>query len=261
MDENKTINTLFNATPPPSVDNAIKNLTDKPTANIGTTIADIWYIVFGWVSNIADKKRIKYAQSLEQFREELNNAVSQIPSEKQIEPSFQTTAQALENAKYCVEEKELRDMFTSLIANSMNTDFTKNVHPSFAEIIKQMSVIDAQIIKRFKAGPFSGIPICNYVISYELGGFTSLLENVFVELPQFGLDICSQSISSLVRLGLIQTSINLELNNPDYYKLFELHSWFYLLKKEFPNKKIDIQKGVASLTPLGRSFARVCIPD
>ena len=32
---------------PASVDNAVKNLTDKPTQGIGQTFADTWYLVFG----------------------------------------------------------------------------------------------------------------------------------------------------------------------------------------------------------------------
>ena len=37
---------------PDSIDNAVKNVTDKPTQNIGTTLADIWYLVFGGISKI-----------------------------------------------------------------------------------------------------------------------------------------------------------------------------------------------------------------
>ncbi len=261
MSENKTINTLLNAELPSSVENVLKNLSDKPSANIGTTLADIWYIIFGGISNYAEKKKLKCSYSLERFRQELEESISRIPSEKRVDPSLQVTAQALENAKYCIEEAELRDMFTSLISSSMNSDFTKEIHPSFAEIIKQMSVLDAKIIKKFKEGPFSGYPICNYVLSFDKGGYILLLENVFLELPQISLDLCSQSISSLERLGLIHTSTNYQLDKPEYYKLFECHPRFDLLKKEYPDKTIAIQRGISHLTTLGRSFIRVCVPD
>lgn len=33
---------------PQSIDNAIKNTTDKPTLAVGTTFADLWYLVFEW---------------------------------------------------------------------------------------------------------------------------------------------------------------------------------------------------------------------
>lgn len=244
---------------PPSIDNAVQNLTDKPTQNIGTTMADIWFIVFGGISNFAEKKRIKYAHDLEQYRLEVEQAVSSIPSDKLLEPSLLVTAQALENSKYCVEEKELREMFTSLISKSMNSDFTNVVHPSFAEIIKQMSVLDAKIIRKFKDAP--RYPICNYNLKRKSPGYQMLLENVFLELPKASLDHCSQSLSSLVRLGLIEIPEDLYLTAPDLYKPFEQHPWFLMLKARFPDDEIVVEKKVALLTPLGRSFIKVCIPD
>ena len=46
---------------PASIDNAVKNLTDKPTQGIGQTLADVWYLVFGGITHAADKRRMKYA--------------------------------------------------------------------------------------------------------------------------------------------------------------------------------------------------------
>ena len=80
---------------PDSVDSAVKNLTDETTKNIGQTFGDLWYLVFGGISHAADKRQMKYAADLEQYKKELTNSINEIPKEKKIEPSFQTTAQAL----------------------------------------------------------------------------------------------------------------------------------------------------------------------
>lgn len=259
MSESKTVNTLLNTELPPSIDNAVKNLSDKPTASIGTTVSDIWYIVFGWISNIADKKRVKYAHSLEQFREELENSVSKIPPEKRTEPSLQTTAQALENAKYCIEEKELRQMFTSLISNSMNTDFSKDIHPSFAEILKQMAPLDASIIKCFKDSKTNGYPLCRFQYRSEKG-YILLLDNVFLQYPNPYLPGNSLAISSLSRLGLLDILYDQWLPTGSYTP-FKEHPWYKLLQEKFPDKSVELQMGIVRLTPLGRSFATVCVPD
>lgn len=102
MDDNKTINTLFNAELPPSADTALKNLTDKPTLSMGTTFADLWDLVFGGISYLSEKKKIEYAHKLDLYRKELEDSIKQIPPEKVTEPSIQIAAQALENSKYCV---------------------------------------------------------------------------------------------------------------------------------------------------------------
>lgn len=105
---------------PDSIDNAVKNLTDKPTQGIGQTFSDVWYLVFGGITHAADKRRMKYAHDLELYSQELSQAISSIPEENLIEPNFQTTAQALENSKYCIESEELRKLFVNLISKSMN---------------------------------------------------------------------------------------------------------------------------------------------
>lgn len=260
MIENTSSNPLINIELPPSIDNAVSNLTDKPTASMGTTLSDLWYLVFGGISYQAEKKKIKYSHDLEEYRKELTESIEQIPDEKRIEPSIQTTAQALENSKYCLEEKELRQMFTSLITNSMNADFQKDIHPSFAGIIKQMSSMDAKIIKIFKNSPSTGFPLGRYEIEQNKG-YITLLDNVFLECPTTELSHSSLSISSLARLGLIKTSYEDSFIDKNVYLPFNEQHYFKTLQQTHPDKTFNVHPGVVFLTPLGRSFTRVCIPD
>ena len=151
---------------PDSIDNAVKNLTDKPTQGIGQTLSDVWYLVFGGISQAADKRRMKYAHNLELYKQELSQVISSIPEENLIEPNIQITAQALENSKYCIESEELRKLFVNLISKSMDSHYVSNVHPSFAEIIKQMSPIDARILKTLH--PKYNFPVVDYVLENHL---------------------------------------------------------------------------------------------
>ena len=260
MDNNKTINTLLNAELPPSVDNALNNLTDKPSLSIGTTFADLWYLVFGGISYHSEKKRTKYAHKLELFRKELEDSINQIPPKKLIDPTIQVTAQALENSKYCIDDDDLRRMFTSLISSSMNADFSKDIHPSFAEILKQMSPLDAAIIKTFKGSSTDGYPLCRYEL-VKNGGLNLLLDNVFLKHPNPYLPENSLSISSLSRLGLLELAYDHWILDKGIYTSFTEHPWFKKLQEQFPEKQINLHKGLVRLTPLGRSFTKVCIPD
>lgn len=261
MDDNKTINTLLNAELPSSADNALKNLTDKPTLSIATTFSDLWDLIFGGISYLSEKRKIKYAHNLELYRKQLESSISQIPPEKLVEPSTQTTAQALENSKYCIDEENLRSMFVTLISNSMNFDFQREIHPSFAEIIKQMSPLDAEIIKIFKNSSPTGFPLGQYRRVKDEENYYVLIENVFLMYETPDLQACSLSISSLSRLGLLSISYDIFISNGDIYKPFEEHPWFKYLQEDYPNEEISLRKGVAVLTPLGHSFTRVCIPD
>lgn len=142
-DEKK--NTLLTTLAEP-ITNSAKNITDKPTQNMGATLADIWYLVFGGISHAADKRKLKYSYSLQEFEKELKEELSKIPKDKLNEPDIQVVAPALEEAKYCAEKKEIRTLFTKLIASSMNKDKCHNIHPLFPHIIKRMSSSDATIL-------------------------------------------------------------------------------------------------------------------
>lgn len=64
---------------PDSIDNAVKNLTDKPTQGIGQTFSDLWFLVFGGITQAADKRRMKYAHDLELYGQELSQSITAIP--------------------------------------------------------------------------------------------------------------------------------------------------------------------------------------
>ncbi len=247
---------------PPSVDNALQNLTNKPSKNMGETFGDIWFLVFGGLSHMADKKKLKYAINLEKYKAELDKSISHIPSEKVVEPSIQVTAQALENSKYCVEEPELREMFVALISNSMNSDYSKDVHPSFAEMIKQMSPLDGQILKVFKLGPSIGFPICNYYCRLKKnGGYFVLAENIFLDFQGATTFAISKSLTSLVRFGLISIPYGTYINDENLYKKFYEHPLYQQFKERYPTENVTVEKGKVVLTPLGSSFVKSCIPD
>lgn len=249
---------------PESVDNAVKNLTDVPTKNAGQTFGDLWYLVFGGISHAADKKRMKYASDLDQYRKELEKAIDCIPAEKKIEPSIQVTAQALENSKYCVSSESLRNMFVKLISGTMNKDFEPLVHPSFPEMIKQMDDNDAHLLMELKRKP-PNVPIAEFQEVFipsnsNVSHFTNAyISNIFhIPMPE-----CSCALSSLQRMGLLTISYGESLSKNDLYKPFYETSTFKRLEKEIisynRNSKISLQKGVCSITPLGKRFIGVCV--
>lgn len=270
MAKNKSI---INAEIPTSIDNVITNLTDEPTKNIGNTLADIWFLVFGSIGQIAEKRKLRYAIELEKYNKELNKKLGEIPPNKRVEPDTQVIAPALEASKYCVEKKALRKMFVSLITSSMNSDKSKKVHPIFTDIISKLSVTDALL--------FKAIANCDYD------------ENCII----FGLSIehISFSLAILEQLGLITTkntkkneSVNFKksivnnninickgfINNLTivdfafdilYKSIFETIT-NYLSDKKFSgetlvNNKIivDFFKQTLSLTHLGEQFKEICL--
>ncbi len=258
-ESNKTVKAEI----PASVDKIIQNLTDEPTKSIGTIISDLFYLVFGEISFKANKIRIKHSFALEQYHRELKESIDDIPPEKRVDPSLQVAAQALDNSKYCIDEAVLRKMFIALISNSMNSDYAAQIHPSFSEIIKQMSVLDATIIHLFKDEErlHFGFPVCQYRLKLSPTQSLSMPEHIFLDLPGSDIYLCSLSLSSLSRLGVVAITYGKHFTTPNAYDKFLQHDIYKELCEEMPFGEISISKGVVELTPFGRSFVTVCIPD
>lgn len=249
---------------PDSVDNAMDNILGRPTQNIGQTLGDIWFLVFGGITQAADKRRLKYSSDLERYQQELSESINKIPIEKQIEPSIQVTAQALENSKYCISSETLRNMFVKLISGTMNKDLEPLVHPSFPEMIKQMDEIDARLLMELKRKSHTQ-PIAEFQEEFtdnntKIPHFTNAyISDIFnISLPD-----CSCSLSSLERMGLISISYDSHLANESFYEAFYQTSIFQNISKEISNYKrnsqIKLQKGVISVTPLGERFMLLCV--
>ena len=185
---------------PDSIDKGMQNLLLPVTKEVGSTFADLWYLVFGNVHYLAEKKR-KYYEKVLQFQGEIVDALTNIDENERVkEPEIQIIGLALEDSKFCLDKDEIRKMFVNLIA-SVHTE-TKKVHPSFSGIIKQMDSLEATNLLLFTESPT--YPIVHYQIAYQTYS-EMLLKNVFLENPACQ-DIYAQSmsISCLERLGLVK---------------------------------------------------------
>lgn len=246
---------------PDSADNILKNLTDPPSKNIGRTFGDIWYLVFGGISQKADKKRMKYNIDLEKYHQELTQSISQIPENKQTEPSIQVTAQALENSKYCVSSEQLRKMFVNLISGSMNIDTKNFAHPAFPEIIKQLSSEDALLLQEIALN--NQMPIVRIELRFNDGGYRILYHDVFLSKTlDFSPNVVTLSLFSLQRANLISIDYSEYSSDSSLYEAFYKTPEFAKaeeLCRTSDCKEAYLRKGLVNLTPIGKIFCFICI--
>lgn len=85
----------------------------------------------------------------EQFQGDLSDATKDIAAEKLIEPRASVVGPAMQGLAYSHEEQDLKQLFLALIASSMNDDTAAAVHPSYVEIIKQLSNNEARLLDAF----------------------------------------------------------------------------------------------------------------
>ena len=116
-----------------------------PAKELGLGLASVVRLVFSPFRALNSEF---FKEKVKTFINELQEKRKKIPEDKLCEPDAYYLYTAVDNAKCCLTNEELRKMFVNLICNTMNLELNSYIHPSFAVIIKELSSIDAQILKK-----------------------------------------------------------------------------------------------------------------
>lgn len=264
---------------PKSIDNAINNITDLPTKAIGETLSEIWFLTFGGpIHQAAIKRKARYALEAEKFKEELMQEINKIPEENLKEPDFQVASTALNDAKFCMENKDLRKMFANLIAAASDSRKANDALPIFSDIIRKMTSRDASNLASF--GNVSNRPIAIYREWVTQYGYVDTMKNVFLQNKKYK-DLHNQSISidTLCSLGLVEVTYDKKFDASNYAEFYKTEDYKALegicqemnkrskehLPPEFQKMltgkaRVEVIGGMVELTDLGSMFKRICSP-
>lgn len=265
MESNEIKTSVVSVKLPDCIDKTVENLAAPVAKSVGTTLSDLWYVVFGKISVIAEEKRILHAKALEQFKNNLDQRIEAIPEDKRIMPDTQVVCGALEDSRFCVDKDELRTMFENLIVSSLNSDTTNDVHPSFSGFIRHMTCADARMLARFKES--ERLPVVNYHYNTKNGGILDAYRNVITP-SQDGLELKSESssLNCLQALGLISVVYDKWFLDESAYTALVTAPFFEKLKSTVSSPPEDFreasgmgyEKGIAFLTDLGKQFVAIC---
>ncbi|MPM10404.1 hypothetical protein SDC9_56736 [bioreactor metagenome] len=171
---------------------------------------------------------------------------------------------------YSYNSKELRNMYATLLANSMNKDTQDTVHPAFVELIKQLSPLEAQILKKL----YDNI---EYTISYPLVKLRSTISEVdntgidrieHILNSDFGVNIFNidkyiLAIDNLYRLNLISVTYISRFSDISKYESIESSDLFHDIKQKcnnMPNLNfLQVIRGKFDITSLGIAFISACV--
>lgn len=226
---------------------------------VGHTLQNVWELVFGGFDTYVQKVGAKRAQALADFKASLEQHIADIPQEALHQPRLSILGPTLEASKFYYEEKPLREMFAALAAASMDSRKEHDLHPSYPEIIKQMSPLDAENLRYFSS---ASCPLCEYQSKKDgERGRLTLLSNVFIENKNItDLRLQSMSISSLSRIGLISVTYDAWISAYDYdnFKNTPLFAQMSI-KEQQRGMNCEINKGYGKATPLGEAFMAICL--
>lgn len=244
----------------------INNATSIPANAVGTTLANIWNLALGnHVSLLEEKQNFRQKKNLEDFIENLENKTQEVPEEFLMKPPLHIIGPAIDASKYYLESEELRQLFANLIGSSIDTRKSEQTHPSFVEIIKQLSPIDARILENFMM--LDQIPIAQLRATKENEEYSVLLEHIINLKDNKGYKSHATSTSNLERLGLLKITYSAKSPDKNSYNFINKHPSYAEAKgglirlQDIDEKynKIEVQEGLCYVTPLGSDFIDVCM--
>jgi hypothetical protein len=184
-----------------------------------------------------------------------------VPENELAPPSARIALPALQGAVFASEEPEapIREMFANLIAKDMTKQGKRDVHPSFVEIVKQLSTDDAKVLQYFHQHGSQLIGEINLTIPNQ-PGFRTIGQYVTVS-GGFGHERSMRSVYSLARLGLIEINFSKFPLSSEFDELEKaaLQESSVQLLVEHTKGKTSVRKGGLYLTPIGHAFVRVCL--
>lgn len=191
--------------------------------------------------------------------------------EKIVPPNPYVLIPALQYISYSISNDELFDLYANLLTKAMYDDTKEKVHPSFIEIIKQLSPIDALVLKKFAD---SGEPIAAAMLSIHLRqrglriAGQSSSEYAFLEcIPNIHIPGVSEeqilvSVDNLKRLGLVSLFERFFLDANAYDFVKESH-FYQKVQQEFDKLSdaefISTKKHILTLTTIGDAFCDICV--
>lgn len=276
MSDEKNSGNTFNINAVPSCIDEPEKAVLKPGANqIGTLFGDLLAMATSKIHFSAEKMRLQQAHDLEEFKKSLSDKLNAKPEECLVEPRMQVVGPAVENAKYCMDEPKIREMFQNLLANAADERYQSKVHPSFSAIIAQMSPLDAENLSLFRKKEV--YPIARYKFNLSGGGEYVSFTHCFLVNSKMKtadeLELQAASLSSLERQGLIEIIYGQLLLDKTVYEPFEnteimqrsriTLSIYQAMENEntpddMRHTSVTQQNGIVKLTPFGKEFTQVC---
>lgn len=276
MSDEKNSGNTFNINAVPScIDEPVKAVLNPGANQIGTLFGDLLAMATSKIHFSAEKMRLQQAHDLETFKKSLSDKLNAKPKECLVEPRMQVVGPAVENAKYCMDEPKIREMFQNLLANAADERYQSKVHPSFSAIIAQMSPLDAENLSLFRKKEV--YPIARYKFNLSGGGEYVSFTHCFLVNSKMKtadeLELQAASLSSLERQGLIEIIYGQLLLDKTVYEPFENTEIMQRLRitlsiyqamenentpDDMRHTSVTQQNGIVKLTPFGKEFTQVC---
>lgn len=190
---------------------------------------------------------------------ELAKRFNQIPLNDIVEAAPEIAVPIAEKLVY-ISDETLRTMYIELLAKASTKNFIQHAHPSFINIINNLSPDEANLIKLFFDK--DTIPFISYKSVNQDDDSYHFVDELVISIPPSVSLIYPNNknayLHNLESLGLIKIITSRHLNNVELYQPlineFETSKSQYDLNNQDKNRILEFEKGGIQVTELGRMF-------
>ncbi len=204
------------------------------------------------------QKEYNVAETTKLLEKKLEN----VSEEKIVTPDAYVAVPAFQAIAYSMSNEELRELYANLLSKAMCIDTKEKVHPSFVEIIKQLSPLDAFVFKTIMQQSFT--PAVDLILENKERDFQTLKRSV-TAIDMKKVDLVCVSIENLQRQGLISIPNGEYLSNDEAYNLILNSEYFLGEKKKYQTVdngfEFTYKKKMVNKTNLGELFFDVCVKE
>lgn len=207
--------------------------------------------------------------NLAETKKLLEEKLKDTPTENIITPPSYVAVPALQSIAYCMDDIQLRDMYAELLAHAMNSETVDNVHPTFVEIIKQMSPFDALVFKELTKTLVQPCISIKYMNKSTKASYPVQDIVAFCDLDAFPLIPTQIALENLERLRLIEINKGSKYGNATKYEDLKcsvkevVRSFVEDNKQNFDVNNYQIVYGefVILIRGFGQFFSRACLGE
>lgn len=238
---------------------------EKSGSAIGKNIAEIGLIVTGTARVLLSplKAVVWGYDKVEQWVvEEVQERLERVPEEHRVEPKLMIAGPTVDAMKYAGAEPSLRDLFANLLVTSMDSRTSRDAHPAFVEMIKQLTTDEAKLLRSLK--PRRVYPLVD-VRRYPKESPTDMLvlrRNFSLLHEGTGIEDLGRVpayIDNLCRLEICSIPHGLTLSDKSVYVRLEEHPLISELRNRFAGDHIRVEHKALTLTHFGNLFLTACV--
>lgn len=198
----------------------------------------------------------------ERFANDLAEKTASIAEENLIEPKSSIAAPILQGIAFTHEEPNLKEMYLSLLASTMDSRQADLVHPAFVEIVKQLNAEEATYLHIIIGRKLLEIVELRSVVNDAQRGWLPLKSHIInyyniideSKIPLV-LPLLELWVNNWIRLGLCEVNYEITLSGNSYQWVNQRPEYLAAVAdNKDTGKTIEIKKGVLTMTDLGIRF-------